>query len=165
VKAGDRLVGVASSGFHSNGYSLLRKLFARDFKKHADMLMTPTHLYSPLVQKLKPRGGLHAVAHVTGGGMENLLRVIPDGTALKMKPWPIPKMFLEVKKRGRMEWKELLTTLNCGIGLVLYVDAGRADGIAAQVREAGFASYDLGQVVTAKQKDWHLDFSALSGGH
>jgi phosphoribosylformylglycinamidine cyclo-ligase len=162
VKVGDLLVGVESSGFHSNGYSLLRKIFAPDFKEWADVLLKPTHLYPKLVlEVLAKNKGLHAVAHVTGGGLDNLLRVIPDGTALDLKPWSVPAPFLEVKHRGQMEWSELLRTLNCGVGLVLMVDAKTAELTRKLVRRAGFRTYDLGRVVKSKEKNWHLNFNDM----
>lgn len=162
VKVGDALIGIESSGFHSNGYSLLRKIFANDLATWADELLKPTHLYAQLVLKVLAKNkGLHAVAHVTGGGLENLLRVIPDGTALELKPWPVPTPFLEVKHRGQMEWSELLRTLNCGVGLVLTVDAKTAAKTHKLVNSLGYKTYDLGSVVKAKEKLWHLDFNKM----
>ncbi len=162
VKAGDRILGIESSGFHSNGYSLLRRIFADDLEKWADVLLRPTHLYATLVRAvLKASKGLNAVAHVTGGGFDNLLRVVPDGVALDINPWAVPDIFLEVKKRGQMEWPELLRTLNCGIGLVLFVKAKDFKAIQKVVAKQGFKTYDLGAVVKSKEKTWNLDFSKL----
>lgn len=160
VRVGDCLIGVESSGFHSNGYSLLRQVFASDLAKWADVLLRPTHLYAPLVlQVMAKNKDLHAVAHVTGGGLDNLLRVIPKGTALDLKAWPVPEIFLEVKKRGRLDWSELLRTLNCGIGLVLMVNKKSAGQIHKIVNSQGFKTFDLGQVVKGKKKVWDLNFS------
>jgi phosphoribosylformylglycinamidine cyclo-ligase len=160
VKNGDRIIGVSSSGFHSNGYSLLRKVFARDIKKWADKLLTPTYLYSPLVQTLlQAETGLHAVAHVTGGGLDNLLRVVPTGSVLDLKAWSVPDEFLEVKKRSKLKWPELLRTLNCGIGLVLFVDAKSFASVTKHVGQSGFKAYDLGTVNTEasrKESAWQL---------
>jgi len=165
VRMGDKIIGVASSGFHSNGYSLLRKVFARDAKKWADKLLTPTHLYSPLVQTvLHESSGLHAVAHVTGGGLDNLLRVVPSNSILDLKAWPVPHEFLEVKKRAKLNWPEMLRTLNCGIGLTLFVAAEEAAAISRVVKQAGFTAYDLGVVQpgnVAKEAVWQLPFNEL----
>lgn len=162
VQVGDCLIGVESSGFHSNGYSLLRRLFASDLSKWADVLLRPTHLYPQLVlQVLAKSKNLHAVAHVTGGGFDNLLRVIPDGTALDLKPWAIPEIFLEAKRRGRLDWLELLRTFNCGIGLVLIVNKKSIQQIHKIVNGRGFKTFDLGQVVKGKEKVWNLDFAGL----
>ncbi len=161
VQPGDRLIGVASSGFHSNGYSLLRKVFARDMKKWADVLLRPTHLYSPLIADIKSQPNLyaqvHAVAHVTGGGFDNLLRVLPKGVALDINPWPIPSEFLEVKRRAKMKWPQLLRVLNCGVGLVLTVGSNGFENLRARVDAAGFESFDLGQVVPAAKTKWHVN--------
>ncbi len=165
VQAGDRLIGVASSGFHSNGYSLLRKIFARDLKKWADVLLRPTFLYSPLINHLKKQtpSNLHAVAHVTGGGLDNLLRVIPDGTALELNGWPVPEEFLIAKKRAKMNWPEILRVLNCGVGLVLFVSKSKFEGMQMQVEAKGFRTFDLGEVVNARKKAWHLRGGMLNG--
>ncbi len=160
VRAGDRLIGIASSGFHSNGYSLLRKLFARDLKKWAKVLLRPTHLYSPLIADIKSRpnlyASLHAVAHVTGGGFDNLLRVLPVGVALELNPWPVPAEFLEAKKRSKMKWPEFLRVLNCGIGLVLIVNGTDFDRLRARVEANGLRAFDLGAVVPGARREWHL---------
>lgn len=162
VRAGDCLIGVESSGFHSNGYSLLRRVFAADLKEWGDVLLRPTHLYAPLVRAVLAKGHeLHAVAHVTGGGMDNLLRVIPEGTALELVPWSVPDIFLEVKKRSQMEWPELLRTLNCGIGLVLMVSEKSKKNVMETVSQMGFKPHEMGRVVQGPEKIWNLDFSQL----
>lgn len=165
VRPGDRLVGISSSGFHSNGYSLLRQVFASDMKDWSDVLLRPTHLYPSLVREvMKKLGpGLHAVAHITGGGMDNLLRVIPEGTALELSAWDIPEIFLEVKKRARMEWSELLRTLNCGIGMVMVVAQDQLDHVWPVAKAHGFESFDLGIVKNGEEKKWSLDFSKMKG--
>ncbi|OFZ15988.1 MAG: phosphoribosylformylglycinamidine cyclo-ligase [Bdellovibrionales bacterium RBG_16_40_8] len=166
VKLGDCLIGVASSGFHSNGYSLLRKVFAKDIKKWAEVLLRPTHLYVSLVRHIiKEKLQLHAVAHVTGGGLDNLLRVIPDNVQLALKPWRVPDIFHEVKKRAKLTWPEMLRTLNCGIGMVLMVDAGDKSAVMKVVRSQGFQPIELGHVIKTDKKNpkknWQLDYSRL----
>jgi phosphoribosylformylglycinamidine cyclo-ligase len=167
VRAGDCIIGVASSGFHSNGYSLLRRVFARDLKKWSNILLRPTHLYSPLVQNLLAKKiALKAAAHVTGGGLDNLLRVVPSGTRLELEPWPVPHEFLEVKARAKIQWPELLRTLNCGIGFVLFVGEKDFDSARRAVKASGFASFDLGRVAKNKAEPkgepvWTLDTNRL----
>lgn len=146
VQWGDRVIGVASSGFHSNGYSLLRQIFAQDLDLWADQLLIPTALYVKLTKALNEISGIRAYAHITGGGMDNLLRVIPKGSLLHLKTWKIPEPFLEVKRRGQMSWDSLLRTLNCGIGFAVYVDPDSADLVHEAIRVAGFQSYDLAVV-------------------
>jgi phosphoribosylformylglycinamidine cyclo-ligase len=166
VKFGDRIIGVSSSGFHSNGYSLLRKVFARDVKKWAKKLLTPTYLYSPLVQKLvREKAGVHAVAHVTGGGLDNLTRVVPRDAVLELKAWPVPSEFLEVKKRAKIAWPEMLRTLNCGVGLVLFVEENMFDVVSGLVKQSGFSAYDIGVVARGPRAQteptWQLDMNEL----
>jgi phosphoribosylformylglycinamidine cyclo-ligase len=165
VKIGDRIIGVSSSGFHSNGYSLLRKVFADDINDWIDVLLRPTHLYSQLVREAKLAKGLHAVAHVTGGGLDNLTRVIPDGTSLDLKTWDVPKMFHEVRQRAKLDWPEMLRTLNCGVGLALYVDSQSFDAISNVVKKMNFEVYDLGRVVASQKsgedKSWSLDVTKI----
>ncbi len=168
VQAGFRLIGVESSGFHSNGYSLLRRVFEPDMEAWVDVLLRPTHLYASLVQTLlashPAERGVQAIAHVTGGGLDNLLRVIPDGTQLQLKAWPVPDVFLEVKKRARLPWSEMLRTLNCGVGLVLYVSPEDFGAVQSTVNQCGYKTYDLGEVVTGAEKTWQIDETKLGGG-
>lgn len=162
VKSGDRIIGVSSSGFHSNGYSLLRKVFAKDMDSWAEKLLIPTHLYVKLVLGLKSQahGQLHAVAHVTGGGMDNLLRVVPKEMGIQLNPWPVPAAFLEVKRRAGLDWPQMLITLNCGIGLTLTVDEKYFSQAAEYVKAQGYQAYDLGTVKAGAHK-WQIDYSKL----
>ncbi|MCB9073631.1 MAG: phosphoribosylformylglycinamidine cyclo-ligase [Bdellovibrionaceae bacterium] len=143
VKAGDAVLGVASSGFHSNGFSLLRKVFANDLDQWKDELLKPTALYSPLVQDLLPLG-VHAVAHITGGGMENIPRVIPSGLSLKLKDWQWPAPFIEVQKRTGMSHRKMLETLNCGIGLVVILPSEQKEKARELIQKNQFQCFDLG---------------------
>lgn len=167
VRAGDRMIGVESSGFHSNGYSLLRKVFANDMKNWVDVLLRPTHLYPQMMATLLKEHGaaLHAAAHVTGGGLENLLRVVPKDCDLELKAWPVPEIFLEVKRRAQMSWPDILGTLNCGIGMVLTVAADEHKSILASVERCGFRGYDLGEVVQKtdpeREHQWRLNYSEM----
>lgn len=159
VQWGDRVVGVSSSGFHSNGFSLLRRVFESDLDDWADRLLTPTALYVQLARKLNQLAGIRAYAHITGGGMDNLLRVVPQGTQLHLKTWQVPEMFLEVKKRGKMNWRSLLSTLNCGIGLAIYVAAEDEDQVHQIVNCEGFSSFSLGDVEAPTSNKDNLESS------
>ena len=145
VKAGDVAIGVSSSGFHSNGFSLLRKVFADDLDQWKNELLTPTALYSPLVQKLLPVG-VHAVAHITGGGMENIPRVLPEGLSLTLQEWQWPRPFMEVQKRTGMTRRQMLETLNCGVGLVVIAPEAQRAQAEAIIAAEGFSHYYLGQL-------------------
>ena len=121
VSDGDRLLLIASSGFHSNGYSLLRKLFGEDGGEFKKELMTPTLLYWSLIKKLKNLGNIKACAHITGGGMDNLLRVLPKGSYAAIKDWDWTSLLKEAHKRSGLSKEDMLKTFNCGVGLVLVV--------------------------------------------
>ena len=156
VQFGDALVGVAASGLHSNGYSLVRKI-CDDLdwsvdpgdlgQPLADALLEPTRIYVRDVLAAMEMGGLHAAAHITGGGLtENLPRVLPEGTGAKIdaNAWTEPPIFRLLRKLGGLSDEDMWLTFNCGIGLVLVVDAEQApafiqrfDGVLLGHVEAG----------------------------
>lgn len=157
VKPGMRLLGLSSSGFHSNGFSLLRKVFAADLDSWREVLLKPTALYVKVVQEGLKNKGLKAVAHVTGGGLDNLPRVLPENTRAVVNAWEVPAPFLEVKKRSGMSWASMLTTLNCGIGMVWVVEASEFDALKGVVTNAGYRAFDLGHVEEAAgEAAWRL---------
>ena len=166
VKSGMKLLGVASSGFHSNGFSLLRKLFAADLDQWKQELLKPTALYVKLVHAAIKEGGVEACAHITGGGMENVPRVLPKGTAAVLNSWPVPAPFLEVKKRSGLAWKDLLVTLNCGIGMVWVVRPEKLEALRALCAKMGHRAYDLGSVEALSngaESGWRLADPAWEG--
>ena len=133
VSDGDKLLLIPSSGFHSNGYSLLRKLFGEDGGDFKNELMKPTTLYWPLIKKLKKVGGVKACAHITGGGMDNLLRVLPKGTKASIKNWEWSPVLKQAHERSGLSKDELLRTFNCGVGLVLVIDEAKSKEIQDQI--------------------------------
>lgn len=153
VSVGDRVIGVSSSGFHSNGFSLLRRVFESDLEKWREVLMRPTHLYAELVLELVRAGAVCAVANITGGGMENIPRVMPKGTVLPLLDWAWPEPFIEVQDRSGMSREEMLKTLNCGIGLALIVKPERVSEVERVVAQHGFSSYPLGTIEKAKNSE------------
>jgi phosphoribosylformylglycinamidine cyclo-ligase len=159
VKPGMKLLGVASSGFHSNGFSLLRKVFAEDLDSWREQLLKPTALYVKLVHAAIAKGGVQAIAHITGGGMDNIPRVLPKGTIAKLESWPVPAAFLEVTKRSGMTWKSMLTTLNCGLGMVWVVDEGRVAAMKEVAQTFGHNAFEIGEVIKGTEgaeSDWQL---------
>jgi phosphoribosylformylglycinamidine cyclo-ligase len=149
VSIGDKVIGVSSSGFHSNGYSLLRRVFENDLEKWSDLLLTPTHLYATVVLDLHKKNLLNAVANITGGGTENIPRVMPKGTILPLVDWSWPEAFVEVQDRTGMSRTEMLKTLNCGIGLALIVSGEKAAEVEKLVQEHGYKTYSLGTLAKA----------------
>jgi phosphoribosylformylglycinamidine cyclo-ligase len=150
VSVGNRVIGISSSGFHSNGFSLLRKIFEQDLDKWRELLLTPTLLYAGLVLKLTQEGRLNAVVNITGGGMENIPRVLPRGTVLPLIDWAWPEAFGVVQDRSGMSRIEMLKTLNCGIGLALVVAPEQVMAVEAEAVKQGYRTYDLGTVAEGK---------------
>lgn len=150
VKVGDHVLAVASSGFHSNGYSLVRKVFEADLDTYGKDLLTPTSLYVKLVKKLVPFSGIRAFANITGGGMENIPRSLPAGTFLKLDTWTLPALFQIVLDRTKMSPVSLLKTLNCGVGFVVVVSPEDAAAVSVLIQEMGFPSWKLGVVQEAR---------------
>lgn len=143
VQEGNVVLGVSSSGFHSNGYSLVRKIFEKDMDQWAEQLLTPTNLYPNLVMDLM-KIDVHAVAHITGGGMENIPRVIPKGLGLRLKDWEWPDLFKEAQKRAAISKRQMLETFNCGMGLSVILPAARKAEAEALIKKHNFKVFDLG---------------------
>ncbi len=160
VAAGDVLLGLASDGVHSNGYSLVRKIVEISGLGWLDdcpfasgplgeALLTPTRIYVRSALAAVRAGGVHALAHITGGGLtENLPRVLPDdlGAEIDLNGWVLPPVFQWMAKIGGMSEAEMLKTFNCGIGMVLVVDPSRAEAIAQLLGDAGESVCTLGTV-------------------
>ncbi len=154
VREGDHLVGISSNGFHSNGYSLLRKVFASDMNQWIDYLLRPTHLYVALMKSLLEQNvEIHAAAHITGEGIENVPRVIPETLSWEGRSWKWPEPFYEVQKRTGLTDAEMLRTLNCGIGFVFILPAREIENLKSLAENQGFTTYDLGRMVTRKKSE------------
>ncbi|QLQ28385.1 phosphoribosylformylglycinamidine cyclo-ligase [Pseudoxanthomonas mexicana] len=161
VRAGDVLVGIASSGPHSNGYSLVRRIYDRAGRpadldvggvKLADALMAPTTLYVKPILELLQAHDLHGMAHITGGGLtENIIRVIPDGLGLDIdaSAWALPPVFDWLQREGAVENTEMWRTFNCGIGFVLVVAPDQLAAVQADLARLQLAHWQIGEVVTA----------------
>jgi phosphoribosylformylglycinamidine cyclo-ligase len=164
VRAGDLLLGLASSGLHSNGYSLARRVversgaafdrpppFAPD-RTLADILIAPTRIYvKSCLAAIRAGGpdGVRALAHITGGGLpENLPRVLPEGLAARIdrRSWPQPAVFGWLAEQGGIDDAELLRTFNCGIGMVLAVAESRAAAVTKALQDGGETVYRIGRI-------------------
>lgn len=168
IAPGDVLIGIGSSGFHSNGYSLIRKVVFDHAKLNVgnwvdslnatvgDVLMTPTTIY---VQALKRVWGhyrvkrpVHGIAHITGGGLhENLSRIVPDGVQLRINrdSWTMPPMFHWLQQLGSLDWDEMFRVFNMGLGMVLIVSPNHASVIRGLVEATGLKTFEIGSVVEA----------------
>ena len=159
VRAGDVLIGIASSGPHSNGYSLVRKIYERAGRpadldvggvRLVDALMAPTTIYVKPVLALLKTHAVHAMAHITGGGLtENIIRVIPDGLGLAIdaSSWPLPPVFDWLMREGAVAREEMWRTFNCGIGFVLVVPPGAVSAIERDLDGHGLGHWRIGEVV------------------
>jgi len=164
MRAGDVLVGIASSGPHSNGYSLVRRIYDRAGRpadvavggvKLVDALMAPTVLYvKPVLELLRGDHGaaIHAMAHITGGGLtENIIRVVPEGLGLDIEASAIelPPVFDWLRREGAVPREEMWRTFNCGIGFVLVVAPAAVAAIGAELDRLGLGHRAIGEVVAA----------------
>jgi phosphoribosylformylglycinamidine cyclo-ligase len=150
IKAGDVVLGLASNGAHSNGYSLVRKIIERSNpdlnakfdgdRTLADCIMAPTRLYVKPMLSLMEKITIKGMAHITGGGItENVPRVLPANVVadIDSKTWQMPKLFDWLREGGNVEAQEMFRTFNCGIGMVVIVDAADADAAIAHLQAAG----------------------------
>jgi phosphoribosylformylglycinamidine cyclo-ligase len=159
IAAGDVIVGVASSGPHSNGYSLVRRILERagspldmdlDGRPLADALMAPTTLYVKSMLALRRQQDVHGMAHITGGGLlENIIRVVPDGLgiALDSSTWSMPAVFDWLQREGNVAREEMWRTFNCGVGFTVIVPAPEAAATVAALGELGHVAWAIGEVV------------------
>lgn len=162
VKPGDVLVGIASSGVHSNGFSLIRKVFnvnKETLSVHYDelgatlgeTLLTPTKIYVKALGEVKKAGvTIKGCSHITGGGFyENIPRMLPDGVGAKVRKgsFEIPPIFALMQRTGNLEEKMMYNTYNMGLGMVLAVDAADADRTVAALKAAGENAWTVGEVV------------------
>ena len=156
IEKEDVVIGIASSGLHSNGFSLARKIFTDLYEPLNDKpiwetLLTPTSLYSKLVTELIKENNIKGVAHITGGGLyENVPRIIPNGLCANIFIENIPKqeIFTLLQKRGNIETKEMFGTFNMGVGLVIVVNQADASQVLQKIGELKFNAFELGKIIS-----------------
>lgn len=161
VKPGDQIIGIGSSGIHSNGYSLVRKVIEisqadlqRDMAGQTlgEALLAPTRIYvKPVLQLLRSAARVHALAHITGGGLtENIPRSLPAGTraVLDADSWPASELFRWLQQTGNIATSEMHRTFNCGIGMVAIVPPADLEHARAVLEEHGETTYRIGEVVS-----------------
>lgn len=167
IGAGDVVIGIASSGLHSNGYSLARKIVfdvagltmedsveACSGDKVADLLLEPTKIYVQPVRRVlghyRKKQVVHGIAHITGGGLqENLERILPEGVSLEVHAdsWPVLPVFNWLQKLGSVEANEMARVFNMGLGLAMVVSEHFAESIQSQLTEQGLDNYVVGKIV------------------
>ena len=166
VKVGDTLIGIASSGIHSNGYSFIRKIFLEEYKYELDQyieelemtlgeaLLVPTKIYVKLVMNLIKKYDLKAIAHITGGGViENIPRVIPKGLGIDINKnsWEKPAIFKMIEEFNSIDEIELHKSFNMGIGLVIVVDSDKSEEITKFINEGEEKAFIIGEVVDSHE--------------
>ena len=161
VRTGDQLIGIDSSGPHANGYSLIRRILTRSGARLDQpfgdstlgaTLLVPTVIYVKAVQALSSRIDIHAIAHITGGGItDNVPRVLPAQMSAKIDPgsWQRPGIFDWLQRQGKVPDQEMWRTFNCGIGLVLCVDSAAVPVTLAMLQQQGLGARVIGEIVAA----------------
>ncbi|MDD7351698.1 MAG: phosphoribosylformylglycinamidine cyclo-ligase [Clostridia bacterium] len=160
IKVGDKLIGLASSGIHSNGYSLVRKLFGEDkesLNKYnetlgctpAEVVLTPTRIYVKTILSIIEKFEIKGIAHITGGGfIENVPRIIPNGMGVHIdrSSYPLPKLFKALQEIAGIDDTKMCNTFNMGIGMVLAVDPQIANAVTDELNAMGEKAYIIGEV-------------------
>ena len=164
VSIGDKLIGLASSGAHSNGYSLIRKIIERNQasldepfngKTLGETLLTPTRIYVKSLLSLIKKIPVHALAHITGGGLtENLPRVIPDNlnAQIDLKSWQFPAIFDWLQSNGNVSQADMLITFNCGVGMVICIAAEDEAATLNLLAELGETAFVMGKIIAGEGK-------------
>ena len=169
VRAGDVVLGLASSGVHSNGFSLVRAVAARAnlrwdapapfdrASKLGEAVLVPTRIYvKSCLAAIRETGAVKALAHITGGGFpDNIPRVLPKGLGVRidLKRVPVPPVFKWLAQAGNVAETEMLRTFNCGVGMIAVVDAGKADAVATTLTRHGESVTRLGEVITDENRN------------
>jgi phosphoribosylformylglycinamidine cyclo-ligase len=174
VTVGNKIIGIASSGIHSNGYSLVRKVFfdkmqmdVKDYVEDLGMtlgeaLLTPTKIYANACDAVLPKFDVNGIVHITGGGFyENIPRILPEGTAvdIDINSWQPPAIFPYIQKCGNIDTKEMFSTYNMGVGMMMMVDADIADAVLESLRAAGETANIIGEIVEDKGERVVLNFA------
>lgn len=156
IKAGDILIGIESNGLHSNGFSLVRKVFTeKELKKYAKVLLKPTRIYVKPVLSILENNKIKGIAHVTGGAFyDKIPRIIPKGLGIRIytDAWLCPEIFKLIQKKGNVPRNEMYHTFNMGIGIVLVVSAISANKIKKDLAIHGLKSWIIGEVTKGNKR-------------
>ena len=164
---GDVVLGLASSGVHSNGYTLVRKLFeasgasADDIfpgtnRSFREVLLEPTIIYTRILEKLLQNTRAKGMVHVTGGGFyDNIPRVLPQNVCARIDfgAWDMPPVFEGLKEQGRLSWPEMLQIFNCGIGYIVIVDGAEAENVLKRAHVLNSRAWKIGEITARKEQD------------
>lgn len=174
IAPGDVVLGLASSGLHSNGYSLARRVLFDQAKLTADsrlseldrsigeVLLTPTRIYAKQILALREQFPIKGIAHITGGGItENLPRVFPKGVRARITrtAWPVPPIFDVIGRLGQVDRDEMYRVFNMGVGLILVVPPDSVAGVLDRAALLGDRGWPIGEIVEAKDKELEVDYA------
>lgn len=173
IKAGDIMIGIASTGLHSNGYSLVRKICFELLKLNIDSyvaelgksigeeLLTPTRIYSKTIGNIIQHFPVHGLAHITGGGiLENIVRIVPETckVIVKKKSWPVPAIFDFLKQAGNISDEEMMKTFNNGIGMVVILPEEHGRKVIEELDTLKEKAFIIGEIVEAKGTEDRIAF-------
>ncbi|XPV76850.1 MAG: phosphoribosylformylglycinamidine cyclo-ligase [Desulfovibrio sp.] len=171
IREGDKIIGIASSGLHSNGYSLVRKIFSESGLKKDDILpggnetmqdalLAPTQLYVQPVMNLMRDLDLKGMVHVTGGGFyDNIPRILPNGLAAQIKfgSWDVKPLFHWLREQGNLEWPEMLQIFNTGIGYIIIANEATAEDITNRLKGMDLESWVIGEITQHKDGEEQVE--------
>lgn len=172
ITIGDRILGLASSGLHSNGYSLVRRLLeesglkgsdpfpGQESRTVADVLLTPTRIYVQPVLNLLRDLTIKGMVHITGGGFyDNVPRILPQGVAARMTfgSWPVPPVFEWVRSQGKLDWPAMLQTFNCGVGYMLIVRKDDEEEVRMRLKGQDVEAFPIGEIVKRKPEQEQVE--------
>jgi len=173
IKPGDRIIGLASSGLHSNGYSLVRKIFFDDLRIDpgevfpelntalGDELLKPTRIYVPSILSLIQDYSVNGMAHITGGGIsENLPRILPDDSQARIvrDSWKVPPIFSLIKRMGNVSEKEMHQVFNNGLGMILVVPDGQLQEIISRLEGSGEQCFLIGEIIPRTSSELPIEW-------
>ncbi|MCL4114269.1 UNVERIFIED_CONTAM: hypothetical protein GTU68_038146 [Idotea baltica] len=171
IEHGNVLIGLASTGAHSNGYSLIRKVLevsgaslsdSFDGRTLGEALIAPTKIYVKSILSALKKHKINGLAHITGGGLtENLPRVMADNSKgiIKLNSWEKPAVFDWLQENGNIEEQEMLRTFNCGVGMVVVVDNADADAIQAHFKGEGIENWVIGSIESSNETEPHVEYA------
>jgi phosphoribosylformylglycinamidine cyclo-ligase len=173
VAVGHQLIGIASSGLHSNGYSLARKIFfdrlkmsvsdyVEDFGRTlGEELLTPTRIYAKTIKNVRRDFRISGIAHITGGGLiDNIPRILPEQckVVINTSTWTIPPIFQFLREAGKLSFRDMTRTFNCGLGMTIIVNGDDTDEALSRLQAMGETAYHVGEVAPRTEEEEPIQF-------
>ena len=162
IKENDVLIGIESSGPHSNGFSLIRKIIKdadlskEEYKSIVELTLKPTHLYPNIIMDLIKKFDIHGMAHITGGGLtENIPRSIPENlsASIDTNSWAMPEIFKWLQTNGSLEDEDMFRIFNCGIGMILIVKKEDSERVLEEIKNHDFNCFNIGEIINKESNN------------